>query len=311
MKKARDDRMIDSNILLDFLRQAREKGLKAVSIVGSGEPLLHPQSAAMLEAIGKMGIDFGVFTNGQVVKDSHLDVITRYASFIRFSLDAADAETYKRLHGPSADFEQTLENIQRIIQTRNKLDKTLPTVGAQFVTSHLNADSMEPFTQLMRDIGVDYVAFKPMYDNPVNIDHLKNTFPLEEALRRLAEIKRYETNNFMVYDKEGEQFRNAWGPQRFNGAVYYTKCMSHQFSPPLYANGDIYLCLNLGGRKEFVIGNVYENTIEEIWNSERRKKAIAAIDLLNKCPARCKLDPLNKIMWDITNPNPEIHPNFI
>ncbi|MCH7840780.1 MAG: radical SAM protein, partial [Planctomycetes bacterium] len=256
--KTRDDLILDPDVLLRFLREAREKGLRGASLVGSGEPLLHPQSAEIMHELGKMEIDFGIFTNGNVIKDPQFDALLKYASYVRFSLDAADAEAYSRLHGKGANFERTLANLKRLIDERGVQSNRLPTIGAQYVTSQLNADGMVPFARLMREIGVDYVSYKPMYDNVMNPDRAHNTMSVEEVYSLLREVKKLETSTFEVYDKDGEQFKEAWGPRRTNGAVYYQKCMSHQFSCALYAQGDIYVCVNLAGRKEFVLGNIYE-----------------------------------------------------
>lgn len=317
ISKAPADLILDPDVLLRFLREAREKGLRGVSLVGSGEPLLHPQSVEIMRELGEMDIDFGIFTNGNIIKDAQFDALLKHASYVRFSLDAADAESYSRLHGKGAHFERTLSNLKRLIDDRgtggNRGDRgnRLPTIGAQYVTSQLNADGVVPFAKLMREMGVDYVSYKPMYDNVLNPNRAKNTMSVEEVQSLLEEVKELETSTFLVYDKDGEQFTEAWGPRRTNGATYYERCMGHQFSCALHAQGDIYICANLAGRREFLLGNIYEQGLAEIWESDRRRQAIEKIDLCGKCPVACHLDPLNKIMWDITHPDPEIHPNFL
>ncbi len=311
VSKTRNDRIIEPEALLRFISDAHKRGLKGATLVGSGEPLLHPQSAEIITALGEMGIDIGLFTNGNILKEAHFESLLKYASYVRFSIDAADPETYAKLHGGGATFDKTIANLRRLVEARNKSGRRLPTIGAQFVTSQLNADSMVPFAELMRDVGVDYVAYKPMYDNVMNPDRARNTMSIAEAHRRLAEVKQYETADFTIYDKGGKQFEEAWNPRGTNGASYYQTCQAHQFSCALYASGEIYLCVNLAGRKEYVLGNIYEQTLEQIWASPQRRQAIEGIDLCEKCPAGCHLDPLNKIMWDITHPDPEIHPNFL
>ena len=75
-------------------------------------------------------------------------------------------------------------------------------------------------------------------------------------------------------------------------------------------DGSVELCGNLKGRG-FKLGNIYEQSLKEIWSSEHRKKIINKIDLC-KCPAGCKLDPLNKVLWDAFEPDENnLHPNFI
>jgi len=309
--KKLNDRTIDPDVFLKFLFEAKNKGLKAVTIAGSGESLLHPDSAYIMQEIAKLKLDFGIFSNGQILNDEQLKVIAKHATFFRFSLDASDPMNYKQLHGDSANFDQTIENIKSLLIDRNNLRKPLPTIGAQFLLSHLNVDYVISFTKLMQRLGIDYVNIRPLFYNPINVDRVKNKLSIDIALNKLKEAKQCETKNFIVYDKGGEQFQSGWGKQQFNEANSYQKCMSHQFSPALFANGNIYICSSLAGYKEFIMGNIYKSSLKEIWSSNQRQNAIASIDLHKKCPVRCQFDPLNKIIWGITNPSPESHPNFI
>ena len=66
----------------------------------------------------------------------------------------------------------------------------------------------------------------------------------------------------------------------------------------IYADGNVVLCSQDWG-KEVIIGNVFENSIEEIWNSERAKEIRNIILGKSPCPedflcTRCKLALLEK-----------------
>ena len=69
--------IINADVLLSFLKQCKDKGLTSLTIVGSGEPLLHPESAEMIAAIGDMGIDMGLYTNGQKMPGEHIKYILK------------------------------------------------------------------------------------------------------------------------------------------------------------------------------------------------------------------------------------------
>ena len=75
-------------------------------------------------------------------------------------------------------------------------------------------------------------------------------------------------------------------------------------------NGNVEMCGNL--KEGFTMGNIYKNSFKEIWQSKQRKSCINKIDL-TKCPTGCKLDPLNKVLWDnFTDKDKEkIHTNFV
>ena len=42
--------------------------------------------------------------------------------------------------------------------------------------------------------------------------------------------------------------------------------------PAIDVNGDMSMCVRYDPERVNVFGNVYENTIEEIWNGEKRKE---------------------------------------
>lgn len=61
----------------------------------------------------------------------------------------------------------------------------------------------------------------------------------------------------------------------------------------IYANGNVVLC-SQDWEQEVVLGNVYENTIEEVWNSDKAKHIRNIVLGKEKCPnnflcTRCKL----------------------
>ena len=102
------------------------------------------------------------------------------------------------------------------------------------------------------------------------------------------------------------QFKEVLGNQ-YNNSVYYKKCNATPLAPYLDEDGSVELCGNLKG-KGFKLGNIYEKSFKEIWFSEERKKIIGKINL-KKCPAGCKLDPLNKVLWDNFNEKTEVVSN--
>jgi organic radical activating enzyme len=53
--------------VIDMMNTYKELGCKAVTITGGGEPLLHPQINEIIYAIGNIGIDIGLVTNGTVL----------------------------------------------------------------------------------------------------------------------------------------------------------------------------------------------------------------------------------------------------
>ena len=58
--------------IVEALREAKEMGLKAVTIVGDGEPTLHKNFNYIIDEIKKIKIDIGIFSNMSFKKKRYL-----------------------------------------------------------------------------------------------------------------------------------------------------------------------------------------------------------------------------------------------
>lgn len=290
--------------IIEAVKQAVNMGLKAVTIVGDGEPTLHPKFSEYLDELGFMKIDIGIFTNLSTRNESILDSMIKNCFFIRCSIDAASSEVHAIQHGTN-DFEQIIENLKRIISCKKD---NKPIIGVQYVVNEKNIHELEEAVLFYKKIGVDYITIKPAYKNLLNIAHESNKLNLDDALLVLKKVKQYQDNNYKVYSKES-QFIESLSFET-NSARYYKKCYATPLSPYLDEDGSLEMCGNLKGRG-FNIGNINDSTFKELWESERRQECMSSIDLF-KCPSGCKLDPINKVLWDAFNPEKNIlHPNFV
>lgn len=291
--------------ILEAVREARDLGLKAVTIVGDGEPTLHPRFPEIMAELSRMGLQVGVFSNLGIGKPEVLDALVGHSFFIRASVDAASAKIHRITHGVD-DFEEVLRNLTQILAKRGA--RKHPIVGVQFVASHINAFQLPYAARFYRAMGVDYLTIKPAYRNAMSSDQPENELDPEEAFRLMKEAQTEATETFRVYAKF-PQFDEVLN-HATNDGRYYQKCQATPFSPYLDEDGNVEMCGNLKGRG-FVMGNVFGQSFQEIWSSDQRQDCLRRIDL-GQCPAGCKLDPLNKVLWDAFYPEEDrIHPNFV
>ena len=95
-----------------------DAGVKAVVLIGGGEPLAHPEIGWVIEYLGKNGVQIGITTNGLLI-ERNMDVIAKYASWVRVSMDAATSDTYKRIR-PSRSGESMFDEAIRIMKNLRK-----------------------------------------------------------------------------------------------------------------------------------------------------------------------------------------------
>lgn len=291
--------------IVEAVRQAKDLGLKAVTIVGDGEPTLHPRFLDMLGALASLKIDIGIFTNLSTKKQAVLEALLEQCFFVRCSIDAARPEIHRRSHGAD-DFERIIQNLRRLVALRG--EGRHPVIGIQYVVNQHNAHDLSHAAEFYRDLGVDYLTIKPAYKNGLNPAHISNDLTSDVALSLLAEAKKAQTDRYRVYAKTS-QFKEVLGYETNDGR-YYKKCLATPLSPYLDEDGSVEMCGNLKGRG-FKLGNVFEQSFKEIWESHHRSACVKKIDL-HKCPAGCKLDPLNKVLWDAIYPDgARVHTNFV
>lgn len=291
--------------LIEATLEAKELGLKAVTIVGDGEPTLHKNIVEYLDILHGGGLDIGIFTNMGMKQPEIVEALAKTCFFVRCSIDSMRAEVHKKFHGLD-DFDLVIDNIRRLIARRG--DNPYPIIGVQYVTNEENYLDLPEAARFYRDLGVEYLTIKPMYKAVLNPAHEKNKLDYGDAERLMREAESHSTDTFKVYAKYS-QFSEILNNET-NGGRYYKKCQATPLSPYLDEDGNVEMCGNLKGRG-FTMGNIYESSFQEIWQSERRQDCLRRIDLL-KCPAGCKLDPLNKVLWDAFYPETrKAHSNFV
>lgn len=297
----------DTAIFLKIFKEAHDLGLKSISLVGTGEPLLHPDAAKIIRGIKEIGLDVAVYTNGVMVKGEVRDAIIDCCTWIRLSCNAKDTEEHNRIHSTKNDFDKIVRNFEELVSLRNKRGRRFPTIGCQFVAFKDNYHSIFDAAKLWKGVGIDYFAIKPVYKQEKNESQTEYIEDYGVAKELMLSAAALEDENFKVYAKL-EQFEKVLSG---NYRKSYGKCYGHAFSTALLADGDFYLCGNLHSEGRYSFGNIYKDGgLAQIWNSDKRRKVISAINL-RECPARCRNDLLNEILWDLKQPDPQIHPKFL
>ncbi len=94
--------------VLEELRGRIAAGLRAdyITLSGSGEPTLHSRLGELIEGIRQLtDIPIAVITNGTMLTDSAVRANCAGADVVLPSLDAGDAETFKRINRPHDDID--------------------------------------------------------------------------------------------------------------------------------------------------------------------------------------------------------------
>lgn len=90
----------------------------------------------------------------------------------------------------------------------------------------------------------------------------------------------------------------------------YSVCYAQALSGVIAEDGNVLLCCNLQPNVLQPLGNINEQSFEEIWSGARRRQILAGIDV-RKCPVGCHLDAFNGVLWEYLHPQKEDHIDFV
>lgn len=301
------------DMVVRTITEAAALGLKAITFVGTGEPTLHPKFDVIARGIREAGVEIGLFTNGALLREGKkMEAVLDTHTFVRFSISGADREEHNFIHHagkPTNDFDLIVKHIEQILAHRKEKGTRFPTVGVQFSVNHHDWKSVARACAFWKEKGVDYFAIKPVYKNENVEEHEENHAPYEFVIEEMRKCKAMETKDFIVYAKYA-QFSRLLAEDR-NAYRGYKYCHGQAFTTFFDPDGKLYVCGNLHGQDKFSIGNVLEQgSFKGVWDGPIRKQLLADLDV-SKCPVGCRMDPLNLIIEDILNPDPEVHPNFL
>lgn len=300
---------INLDALLNALQQARKHGLKAVTLVGLGEPLLYSKIDMLLRSLRELDIKVGIFTNGVLLNERRREFVNEYATFVRFSVNGSNSQEHEIIHQKKGDFPVVVENIKKLVAMRRHGRTHLPTIGVQMVFCQQNYRSMVEATKMWKEIGVDYFELKPLvmpeYATQIKLDPVKNK---EEIRLLMQEAETFQSETFSVYAKYN-MYEDTMDKFEKGVVRTYKKCFGQSVASVIHEDGSVKVCNGLYGHP-VSIGNIYESSFEDIWTSKKRKDVMAQINI-KKCSSVCRFHLLNEILWDFMYPKEENHPDFV
>lgn len=219
---------MDMEIFKKVIAEASAFALE-VHLMHRGESLLHPQFFTMVKYAHDAGITTKFHTNATLLdEESARKMIESGLDHLSFSFDGYDKTTYESIR-VNGDFEKTLGNIIRFLEIKRELR------------------SKKPFTVF------EIINFPDIYKN---VD---------------AKIKKDFLRNFhgLPLDKiEVKEMHNWAGKIGGRGkSKKYSLCTSLWHSLIIFWDGSILPCTQ-DFHGYYILGNVRDSTLAQIWNSE-------------------------------------------
>jgi MoaA/NifB/PqqE/SkfB family radical SAM enzyme len=274
-------------LLLDELAEA---GVKAVTFTGGGEPLEHSHVGALLEHASAVGLQWGVVTNGNALRNRAQRAIARYAQFVRVSLDAGSSDTHQITHRVGKpQWSQILDNVRHTRELAGARDLT---IGASFCVMRANFQEIYAAGLAVKEHGGDYLEVRPTYPTDWRGDGWNEALTPEEVAAAKVELAHAQLHlNDVTFKVIGmvDRFDALHGYDKG-----YAKCRIGPLTTVIGADGRVWHCCVHRGVDGFEVGNVLHQPFREMWLHDAHRQVIEGIDVA-KCP-RCRYDNGNRII---------------
>ncbi|MGL4209041.1 MAG: radical SAM/SPASM domain-containing protein, partial [Candidatus Adiutrix sp.] len=165
--------------------------VEEVTLMGWGEPTVHPQFVDFLYWAYKNKLRKYFCTNGMKIKDHMADIFSAQCDIIAISFDGATAETCERLRR-GADFHKIVADLKKLMGEKKHLNTNWPYVNFVFTALNSNLDEFPQLINLAADIGLDevklvyFTAFDPALLGETLFGQGQRVFDVFEKAKEVA-----------------------------------------------------------------------------------------------------------------------------
>lgn len=294
----RDGIKMSESLLKKIILNLGRIGVKGINWTGGGEPLANKYTVKSMGIARKLNIQNGLFTNGLLAGPKVASDLIKYCEWIRISLGAATPETFERCHGVKG-FDKVIRNIKGLVRAKKNLRENT-TLGISMLVTKENYHELYDEALLAKQLGVDYFQGKPLvqigsedkewWNKKVDPLFRKAKSSLENSDFKIL-VAQYTKDK---YGKDGIRFRDNSKDCKI-GEIEKGDCYVHNFVTAITSEGNLVFCKNLRDKKEFILGNLNNQTFEEIWCGDKRKKIMEKINK-EGCSVFCQNNHMNKAL---------------
>lgn len=256
-KERNESRATISKTVMDQLvNSIINMGTRAVYFSGGGEPVMYPGLPDYIVKLVSNGVECSIITNGSCFESMGLIPIADKLNYIAISVPDIDEDGFETITG-TRNLEKVLSLPEKI---KNVHGESSPIIGSRIILTNKNYMKVNKFLNIIKEREFDYALFKIVRDYEDNGQGLK---PEEEK------VLREEVNSCSCYDKKFTNIHKIFDYR--SKPDFLNKCWINQYG--LLANvstdGKVYPNIVEIDKPEFCIGNLYEETLEQMWNSKR------------------------------------------
>lgn len=249
------------------------------------EPLIYPHLYESLEYANKKGLYSTVTTNGLNLDKNFEKLCNAGLNELFVSLDGPP-EVHNKIRGNNRSFESAYEGIKKI----NSYDSTKPKISVYFTIMDLNTGVLKNFVELFKGINLKEIGFMHtnFTTNDMADEHNKrfgNSYPVEISNTEGIDVSKINVEELYEQIKEirsiGYPYKISFSPElktinELNDFYFNHRKKFGRFCNDVNRNimikSDGSAIPSHGRCYKVNAGNIYQNSLKDIWNSPELSK---------------------------------------
>jgi len=282
--------------IFSLLDELKTVGVESVTFTGGGEPLVHPEAYEILSHATKIGLQWGLVTNGLLLRGAVAAAVARGATFVRVSLDAGSDATHMVTHGiRHPQYQAILRQLGDLRNIEASIRDGMPrlAMGASFCVMDANWKEIRQAAIDLKANGANYLEVRPVFPTDWRGDGWTGGLSPANAEAALHEVEsaraQLNDSSFKVIGMT-QRFDTITGPY----TKPYSSCHIGPLMTVIGADARIWWCCVQRGQKFFEMGDVSVRSFREVWAEIHAIADPKKIDIA-KCP-RCRYDGFNQLI---------------
>lgn len=244
---------IETDLFYNILEQCKEMKLLHLTLTG-GEPMLHKNFSDFLKKCKEYNLSVNVLSNLTLLNDEIIEEMKANRLLgVQVSLYSMDSKIHDAITQIKGSFEITKNAILKLIENDVPLQISCP-IMKQNKNSYRDVLNWAKIHNI--HVGCDYVIIARCDHTTQN---LRNRLSINDIKEVINEKIVNEPKYLELMEEESEKKKNNTPDDIVCSVCHSSICIAD--------NGNVYPC---AGWQGYVVGNVNETSLKDIWNNSRK-----------------------------------------